>query len=370
MTGTALSVARVLDDAATQVDDLDVTPRRLEALEVLVTSLRSEAGLSALGERLVLRDLAFLVANGARMDRAPEQTEPPQKAIVIASTPRSGSTLLHHLLAQDGTNRVLPYWEARFPVPIAPGDAATRRKAAAATIRAMHLLRPHLAEIHPIAAELPEECIFLMTHEFASLHFIWHFHVPTYTDWYLTGDVVGAYRGYRRGLRLLSPGGSARWVLKSFCHVLHADAMAAAFPDAVVVSLRRDPTACVPSLCLLVEVTRSLYSAEVDRVAAGRTAVRVLRTGSERFEGWRSRIGEDQVVDLSYRTLVADPLRAVAEIYERAGIALSPDADARMRAWLAEHHWRRRAPAYRYSLDDYGLTARDVRACEVGAVAV
>jgi len=46
-------------------------------------------------------------------------------------------------------------------------------------------------------------------------------------------------------------------------------------------------------------------------------------------------IPERQVMDIQFRAFMADPIACVRTIYERFGLELTPDAERRMRAFLA-----------------------------------
>jgi hypothetical protein len=45
----------------------------------------------------------------------------------------------------------------------------------------------------------------------------------------------------------------------------------------------------------------------------------------------------DRVVDVQFREFVADPFATIRKIYERLGLELSSESEARMRAFLAEN---------------------------------
>ena len=57
----------------------------------------------------------------------------------------------------------------------------------------------------------------------------------------------------------------------------------------------------------------------------------------------------------------ADPMREVRRIYDRFGIELSGEAEAAMRAWVAENR-KGRHGAHAYSAEEYGLSDAIIRA--------
>lgn len=100
-------------------------------LEVLLRSLCDEAALHATGEASVRDDLLRLLGNRLRMTslfRAhPVITAHPiERPLFIVGLPRTGSSILHELLAQDPENRSPMTWEVKFPCP--PPETASFRR--------------------------------------------------------------------------------------------------------------------------------------------------------------------------------------------------------------------------------------------------
>src|SRR5262249_18094173 len=94
----------------------------LEGLHRLVDSLETEANLNLMGRIAVREDIVRLLANRFRVQRDPRTdagmaAEDIRRPIFITGMPRSGSTLLHGLLAQDPANRVPQTWEMLNPSP-------------------------------------------------------------------------------------------------------------------------------------------------------------------------------------------------------------------------------------------------------------
>ncbi|HKA93066.1 MAG TPA: sulfotransferase, partial [Acidimicrobiia bacterium] len=61
-----------------------------------------------------------------------------------------------------------------------------------------------------------------------------------------------------------------------------------------------------------------------------------------------------------YGAFMADPFRTIRSIYERLGAELTPDAEARMRGFLAENRAGKHG-AHEYSFADTGLDPGAVR---------
>ena len=102
--------------------EADVPPIFREGLRELVRALESEAELSLLGRFAVRTQLQRLLENRARVAadrlRCPAiAREPIVRPLFVVGLPRTGTTLLHALLAQDPATRTPLAWEAREPSP-------------------------------------------------------------------------------------------------------------------------------------------------------------------------------------------------------------------------------------------------------------
>jgi hypothetical protein len=107
--------------AQTGLDDFGDDSFR-EGLEILVRSLRNEAQLNATGEAFVYPRIAGHLAQRLQVEdwyrRHPEIDDVPVVAPLIGlGLPRTGSTALSFLLAQDPNIRYLRQWESSQPCP-------------------------------------------------------------------------------------------------------------------------------------------------------------------------------------------------------------------------------------------------------------
>lgn len=100
-----------------------------EPLRRLVASYDGEAGLTLLGRIAARRDTLRLLENRLRMEgdrrRHPDiEAEEVRRPLFVTGLPRTGTSLLHGLLAQDPTNRAPCTWECSFPRPRPSAPAA------------------------------------------------------------------------------------------------------------------------------------------------------------------------------------------------------------------------------------------------------
>jgi hypothetical protein len=334
------------------------------ALRALLASLESESRLTPVGRWCARGQLLGCLVNRLRMERDwardPSKLERPvRRPLVVLGLPRSGTTLLQNLLAQDLANRSLLQWEASTPSPppqSASYDTDPRIARATSTMRVLDYLAPSARALHPVGPRLPTECVTLFANSFASLELAAINWTPGYLAWCLSADMRPHYAYYRRQLQLLQSGHRAeRWALKSPAHLFWLDVLLETFPDAAVVQLHRDPVEVIGSYCSLVSTLVGVGSDQVDVAAIGATWSRAWADGLDRATRARTAATVDtRVYDVHYRDLVADPVSTVRRLYARFDLPYSPEFDAAMRAFLAANP-QHKGGVHRYSLEQFGL---------------
>ena len=312
------------------------------ALATLIASLENEANLHPLGRFLIRGHLRHLLENRLRLTHA-WRNEPGEIAngpirypLFVVGMPRSGSTFLHELLAEDPNNRAPRVWEVMFPVALGKGGRNDQRDRIRKTEICLWWFRrfaPEADSVYPVRAWTPHECVAIHSGTFMSEEFIATCHVPTYQKFLRAADLVPAYIWEKRFLQYLQLGGPPkRWVLKSPDHVFGLDELFSVFPDAVIVQTHRNPLDVLRSIAHLTRVLHDLYAWAEPRHTAVLREARALAEATERFIAFRDRHPElaGRFIDLTYRELVADPLAAVDRIYQRLDCHLSVQATRRM----------------------------------------
>lgn len=338
-----------------------------EPLRQVVAGLDHEARLTLIGRIAARADATALATIRLRLEedrkRHPEIGEQEiTRPLFIVGLPRTGSTLLHHLLGQDPRHRVAQAWEVMFPSP--PPERTTygtdpRIARAAAQLRWLDRLAPGFRRIHPLGAQLALECIAIMSASFLSPRFHTTYRMPTYQAWLEHQDLGPAYAFHRRFLQQLqwrAPGD--RWVLKAPSHMWSLDALFEVYPDALIVQTHRDPLAVIPSVASLTAVLQGAFAADVDPAEIGAEVTHRWTTGLARAVQFRARgrVPAERFFDLHYHDLLADPLASVRRIYAHFDIPFTAHAEARMRGHLAGSPQDRHGP-HRYSLGAFGLDA-------------
>lgn len=354
-------------DAATQetgLDDFGDDGWR-EPFGVLLDAIENEARLNLVGRVLTRSEIVRVLQNRLRMvdirKRHPEiDDEPIQRPIVITGTGRSGTSILHELMAQDPRNRPPLAWEVMYSVP--PPTTETyatdpRIEQADRELTLWHEITPEYKAMHENGGALPFECLFLMIHEFATPHFSGVLDVPSYARWLVTHDLAPAFRFHRRQLQLLQwrcPG--SPWLLKAPSHLTMLPTLFSVYPDARVVLTHRDPMKTVGSIVSLVATLRRMRSDHVDVEPLVHQYTEGIALGLEAVMAQRrdDTIPDDQIVDLRFKELMADPGGSLREVYARLGLDLTPDAEARMTRYVRDKP-RGKHGSHRYSLEDYGI---------------
>ena len=240
----------------------------MEPLRLWCDDLRSDR-LTEYGReflrRQALTDLTRRLQVIDTLHRHPEIDEFVLPRIVwIIGPGRSGTTLLHNLLACHRGARALLRWELVEPVP--PPEAATYHsdpRINRVQQKVERMRGTTLEQMHWIEATDPEECAWGMVDCFGTMGNGAVTCLPTYREFINSGRGRSeSFREYRRVLQLhlwRNPVQDRGFlVLKAPQFVRHLRAVADEFPEASFVLTHRDPFRTVTSgLSLLTDLTAS-----------------------------------------------------------------------------------------------------------------
>ncbi|MDZ7784032.1 MAG: sulfotransferase [Halioglobus sp.] len=332
-------------------------------LDRLTASLEREANLTQIGRIVAYLNLLDHLSVRLRLidyrashpEVAAQRIERP---LFIVGLPRTGTSILHELLAQDPALRAPATWEVARPVPPpapAERDADARIARVDRLLGLLEKLSPGFQPIHAVGARLPQECVYMLSSAFASEQFGYMYRVPDYRKWLLEEDLTAAYAWHAAFVQhLQSGGGEARWVLKTPAHLASLKYLCGQYPDACIVWTHRRPLQAIASFSSLACTLRRGFSRGVDPREVGeeqlRHYARVARRGMEE----RRALGEERFFDVGFSAICDNPVGVIREIYERFSMTLTDDAERRMRAYL------RRRPRdlygeHRYSAAAFGL---------------
>jgi hypothetical protein len=352
----------------------------LEPMALFLESLEREARLSEIG-RLIAQERVLLHTVN-RLNYVNDRKRFPAIAderivapVFIIGFPRTGTTILHDILAQDPDSRAPFTWEVMFPSP--PPEAATAttdpriaRCAATMPTRETETERDRqFRAMHPMGATLSQECVTMMGDTMCTPLFHNQFRVPTFEDWVdHDADWSHVYAFHERQLQHLQWHHQRdRWVLKTGAHLWGLEHLLRTYPDARIVFTHRDPVKSVTSYASLTTLVHSKGSDDVDQfeIATDWTA-RLKRVIDHAMDVRNSGTYPQAIFyDMHFSDFVADQFAVVSDIYAALGLPMTDEAALRMKAFIADNP-KGKHGLHLYTPEEYGidpeLVRRDFRA--------
>ena len=209
--------------------------------------------------RLALSDLCRRLKVIAYLAKHPEISEveiPP--IILIMAAPRTGTTLLHNLMATHPLARTFLRWELMDPVPSPAPETYTTDPRITKLQASIEPLRGSLLEqMHWVNADEPEEntwgfidCTGLLGRSIESI-------MPSWSGWIREYDHRATFRDFRKLVQLLlwkyPPPNGGHLLLKCVLTTARIQIFAEEFPEANFVLVHRDPFRITTSAATLSE---------------------------------------------------------------------------------------------------------------------
>ncbi|MBB3860946.1 hypothetical protein GGQ88_002215 [Novosphingobium hassiacum] len=345
-----------------------------EPLERLVTSVRAEAELSPEGTSRLERALVKSLSTRLRIQHAHAEnpdigSAPVAAPIVILGLPRSGTTNLHSLLAQDPAHRVARTWEIAAPFPPARPETYwtdPRIDAVQQFIAGRGMMADEIQAALPYHATSPAECGAIIDGAFMSQHRQAGARAQSWARWRdHEADWEPAFAYHKRFLQHLQTHYRAeRWLLKSPEHLVSAATLVKTYPDAVILHTHRDPALVLGSVSSLITALRRLESDSVDPVEVGREQFELWAHATDCALAARDAWGDNRkIVDVHLRDVARAPIETAERVYDEMGMPLSDVAREGMRRFAGgEEGAGERKHVYRssYALEDFGLNRDEI----------
>lgn len=354
----AMDVEAVLAAARARTGLADFgAPDFRERLAVWLESFDEDAGLGPLGRATMFGECVRYAATRLRLEdlwrRHPEiATVEIDRPIMVAGLPRSGTTHLVNLLAADPRLRSTPLWETMEPVPGPDdiGDPDPRYVRTAQMWGGFETLLPLMPAMHEMAPEHVHEDIELQGPDFSSYLPEWQSRPARWRDYYYAHDQTPHYAYARRVMQALTwLRGPSRWVVKSPPHMENLGALIAVHPTAIVPVTHRDPVAVIQSAITMIAYGDRIRRTHVDlRQLADYWIERIERLLMACVHD-RARVPASQSLDILFHEYMADQKGTVARVYALADLEMTPEAEARINAFLASN------PRGKHGQVDYDL---------------
>ncbi|MDP3675598.1 MAG: sulfotransferase [Novosphingobium sp.] len=343
----------------------------LVPLERLVVEVNAHTGLiapeagagariqSALGDRLKL--IQYF------KDYPEARDEKIEVACAVIGLPRTGSTVMHRLLASSPKTTSLYWWETAFPLPFEgeePDDPTPRQQAAKAFVDQLLVEWPDFESIDPMDAMAVNEEVVLLDRTFLSTSYDSMMPIHDYGHWQADQDHEPAYRDlllFLKAIQHQSPWRRGRkWVFKTPHHLLGGiGGLLKVFPGIPLVMTHRDVSEVLPSYCSMCASLSISSSTTYRREDQGAHWTSRFKTGLERLEKLRQTLAPGQVVDIRYEDTVRDPIGAAAKAMRAIGLGFD-DADRAAMEACVEANRREGRPRHKYSADQFGLTPEGI----------
>jgi len=341
-------------------------------LAVLLPALHHEARMTSFGRLIAHGSLLKVMKErlwAEALFRAHPEIDRIELAppIVVVGPMRSGTTRLQRLLACDPGFDALKLYEASCPVPWPRSFTARQDPRIAYVGRGLRLLtsiNPTISEIHPTGPLEVDEELGLNEQSLSGALIEAQRRIPSFARHCETVDQGPAYARLKRLLKLrtwFADKDPARpYVLKTPQHMQDLAALMAAFPDAKLLFLHRDPVTVVASGASLAWNQMVIQSDHVDAHWVGREWLHKTGHRLDVTARVRTTIASEQQLDLGFEEMNRDWQGAIARVYRFLGRDLQLEAMAAMQDYVrraaSEHGYAR----HRYSLSDFGLSAGEV----------
>jgi hypothetical protein len=328
-----------------------------EGLALYCRSAEEDGRLDIVGREIVRRAVRRILSNRLLLvEHRKSNPELPEliPPVIVMGLPRTGTTILHRLLAQDPQAFGPPAWLVWRPLPRLSG-ADRRREITLSAIEGMRQLSPQLDFKHYQEADEPEECYHLLDPSFRTPTLAMVCQATSYFQWAREQNLRPAYGMYHEYLRIIqkeAPG--RRLTLKAPLHTPYLEEILAELPGARFVQSHRDPLEVAGSFASLCYSTFAMTSTRVDARECGEVALQVLRWMATRNREQRKR-GSLPVVDVQYTDLVRDPIATVRQVHEAHGLDWTPEIEEAVRDGAAKRPQHKQGK-HRYDLADFGLS--------------
>jgi hypothetical protein len=269
----------------------------------------------------------------------PLSDEAIDRPMFATGEPRSGTTLMHALMAVDPDARALRFWEVMHPSP-PPGVAGGSHPGIQLAAQEWQEINSKMGKwlcCHPYndmgGDGLPED----------ERTWAFDFRVMTPTAWWrvpmqnlslgLPTDAAAQNRIHKMMLQACQYNRPPKyWVLKGF-HGFRLKEFFDTYPDATLVWLHRDPVQVAASSTAMMRDIMEGIVGKIDLVSEARMHVERVRASIANTMT-KPLVSDPRIHHVRYKDFLADPVGTIRGYYKFAGRLLTPQAEAAMRDYL------------------------------------
>lgn len=289
--------------------------------------------------------------------------------------PRTGTTLMHHLLDKDpNTKGIL------FPEILRPGAPKEKQvEMATFALKMQNLFCPQFEGIHKREMEEPDECFHIFDLDFSDILYVEMCKLANEEklDWLDSEqfNLLDTYKNtYQRALKVLCDTYGQRGeqferlIVKCPFHQRSVAELAEALGKdrpLYIIHPHRDLSKAVGSVASLFSSYQGTFTA-VDAQETGALTMDMLKRSWDQFHTWEQEHAADypnvHVQHVRFEQFVKDPKATVQKIFKGFGFEFSAQFAENIDAYLEKSARERQGlKLHSYSLDDFGITEAQIK---------
>jgi hypothetical protein len=292
--------------------------------------------------------------------------QPITTPILIAGCPRCGTTFLQRLMALDSRFKITLAWESYWATSPVKKEDYESNPFIEKTKEYFDLLAktsPALFTAHPMKHCWPEECALLIERQFIRLLFSMFWEVEEYLEWLMDRsdeDLTVDYQYYKKQLQILQyHWDEPKWLLKAPIHGPFLTPIKNVFPDMRFIFCHREPSQMIPSTCSLITARKGTYYSNIDLKSLGEKVIQYFHRLFDKIETARDQSDSSQVIDVSFRRMIENPIETVEELYHQLDLELTAELKTRMREFI-ESQKKGKHIHHRYHSEDFSLNSGEI----------
>ena len=340
-------------------------------IDVFIESLNSQAKLSSEGyygaEQMITGALINRLRHKNLIKMNPEiLDETVDIKAVLTGLPRTGSTMLHRMLASAPELNSIKWYEAQNYTPLENedyNDPSPRKDIAKDILNFMLKKIPELMSIHPMDIEQADEEVIILGQLFSSSMLESTYFVPNYANWLTKQNPGKSYSDLIEILQSLQWQDSSRknksWILKTPGHLMSLGTVVKYFPMAKIIMTHRDPVSTVPSYCSMESALYKMNTNAISDFEIGNYWLDRLSEWLNNFIEVRNSIPDDRFIDINYSDLVEAPEKIGAQVLKSIHVNDDILTKEMMENWINANK-RENRQKHNYKLSDYGLTNESI----------